>query len=69
MVTAALRSVFALEEATGILARWDDLAASFAERFPIAAELMEEAKENVLAIRHFSSPTGARSGAPTIWSG
>jgi putative transposase len=40
MVTAALRSVFARESAGEILSRWDDLAASLAERFPRAAELM-----------------------------
>jgi hypothetical protein len=34
MVTAALRSVFAQETAAEIQYRWDDLAASLAERFP-----------------------------------
>ena len=53
MVTAALRSVFAQETAAEIEARWDDLAASLAERFPKAAALMHEAKEDVLAFRHF----------------
>ena len=53
VVTAALRSVFAQEEASYILARWGDLASSLAERFPKAAELMLEAKEDVLAFRHF----------------
>ena len=49
MVTAALRSVFAQESAEEIESRWDDLAASLAERFPKAAALMHEAKEDVLA--------------------
>ena len=53
MVTAALRSVFAQETAEEIESRWDDLAASLAERFPKAAALMHEAKEDVLAFRHF----------------
>ena len=53
MVTAALRSVFAQETAAEIQSRWDDLAASLAERFPKAAGLMHEAKEDVLAFRHF----------------
>ena len=53
MVTAALRSVFAQETAAEIEARWDDLAASLAERFPNAAALMHEAREDVLAFRHF----------------
>ena len=53
MVTAALRSVFAQETAEEIESRWDDLAASLAERFPKAAALMHEAREDVLAFRHF----------------
>jgi transposase-like protein len=53
MVTAALRSVFAQESAAEVLSRWDDLAASLAERFPRAAELMAEAREDVLAFRPF----------------
>ena len=56
MVTAALRSVFAQEDATAILARWDDLATSLAERFPRAAELLHQAREDVLAFRHFPKP-------------
>ncbi len=53
MVTAALRSGFAQESAAEIESRWDDLAASLADRFPKAAALMHEAKEDVLAFRHF----------------
>jgi transposase-like protein len=53
MVTAALRSVFAQENAGEILSRWDDLVASLIEGFPKAAELMHEAREDVLAFRHF----------------
>jgi putative transposase len=49
MVTAALRSVFAQESAAEILSRWNDLAASPAERFPRAAKLKAEAHEDVLA--------------------
>ena len=56
MVTAALRSVFAQEDASEIESRWDDLAASLAERFPRATELILEAKEDVLAFRHFPQP-------------
>jgi putative transposase len=68
MVTAALRSVFAQEDASEIESRWDDLAASLAERLLRATELMLEAKEDVLAFRRSLRPTGARSGAPTCWS-
>lgn len=53
MGTAAMRSVFAQEDASEIESRWDDLAASLAEHFPSATELMLEAKEDVLAFRHF----------------
>jgi transposase-like protein len=56
MVTAALRSVFSQQDATGLVERWDDLASSLTERFPKAAELMLEAKEDVLAFRHFPQP-------------
>jgi len=55
-VTAALRSVFAQETAEEIESRWDDLAASMVERFPKAAAQMHEAKEDVLAFRHFPQP-------------
>jgi putative transposase len=63
MVTAALRSVFAQESADEILSRWDDLAASLADRFPKAAELMQEAREDVLAFRPFP-----RTHWRKIWS-
>jgi transposase-like protein len=53
MVTAALRSVFAQESAEEIEPRWDDLAASLAERFTKAAALMQDARKDVLAFRHF----------------
>ena len=48
--------MFAQEDAGEILSRWDDLAASLAERFPKATELMNEAREDVLAFRHFPQP-------------
>ena len=63
MVTAALRAVFAQETAAEIGSRWDDLAASLAERFPKAAALMHEAREDVLAFRHFPQPHWRK-----IWS-
>jgi transposase-like protein len=53
MVTAALRSMFTQETAEKIESRWDDLAASQAERFPKAAALVNETKEDVLAFHHF----------------
>ena len=63
MVTAALRSVFAQEKAAEIEARWDDLASSLAERFPRAAELMIEAREDLLA-HSFGEDFVYRPGPP-----
>ncbi len=56
MVTAALRLVFAQESADEILSRWDDLAASLADRFPKVAELMQKAREELLAFRPSPGP-------------
>ncbi len=56
MLTAALRSVFAQEDASEIESRWDGLPASLVERFPRATELRLDAKEDVLAFRHFPQP-------------
>ncbi len=53
MVTAAQRSVFAQKNAGDILSNCDDFAISLAERFFKAAELMNEARGEVLAFRHF----------------
>jgi transposase-like protein len=63
MVTAALRRVFAQENAAEILSCWDDLAPSLAERFFKDAELMHEAWEDVLAFRQFPKPHWRK-----IWS-
>ncbi len=53
MITAAPRTVFAQETAAEAEARWDDLASSLVERFPKSAELMIEAREDVLDFRDF----------------
>jgi hypothetical protein len=50
--------VFDQESAAEILSRWDDLAASLAERFPKAAELINEVRKDVLAFRWSSTSTG-----------
>jgi hypothetical protein len=65
MDTAALRAVFAQEDATGLVERWDDLASSLAVRFPKADEVMQESKEDVPAFRHFPQPHWRKSEAPT----
>ena len=56
MVTAALRNVFAQKTAAEILSRWDALAASLAERFPKAAQRMNEPREDVMAFCLFPQP-------------
>ena len=45
--------MFAQETAAEIVSRWDDLAASLAERFP-EGPTTNQVKENMLAFRHSS---------------
>jgi putative transposase len=53
MVAAAFRSIFALTTTDYIAARWDEVAAMLADRFPKAAALMDSAKTDVLAFCAF----------------
>jgi putative transposase len=53
MVAAALRSVFAQQDAAAVEAQWDQVMAMLAAQFPRAAALMASAREDVLAFRHF----------------
>ena len=53
MVAAALRSVFAQQSKEVVLEQWDQVSAMLAAKFPRAAELMAEAREDVLAFRHY----------------
>ena len=62
-VAAAFRSIFALSDRTEIEARWDEVAATLAERFPKAAESMGGARTDVLAFAPFP-----RSHWRKIWS-
>ncbi len=62
-VAAAFRSIFALSDRTEIEARWDEVAATLAERFPKAAESMTGARTDVLAFATFP-----RSHWRKIWS-
>jgi transposase-like protein len=55
--------VFAQADASDILARWHDLAAALAEGFPRATELMQQAREDVLAFGHFPKPQRRK-----VWS-
>jgi putative transposase len=52
-VAAAFRSIFALNTAKEVHARWDDVASMLEERFPKAAELLDDAKHDVLAFAGF----------------
>jgi transposase-like protein len=53
MVAAAFRSIFALADPDEVVARWDEVAAMLATRFPKAAESMTAARDDVLAFRVF----------------
>jgi len=53
MVAAAFRSIFALGTKAETEARWDEVTAMFAERFPKAAESMHTARTDVLAFNVF----------------
>ena len=54
-VAAAFRSIFALNTAEQVRARWDEVANMLQERFPKAADLLNEAKDDVLAFTVFPS--------------
>lgn len=62
-VAAAFRSIFALSDRTELEARWDEVAATLADRFPKAAESMTGARTDVLAFATFP-----RSHWRKIWS-
>ncbi len=62
-VAAAFRSIFALSDKKEIEHRWDEVAATLAERFPKAAESMTDARTDVLAFATFP-----RSHWRKIWS-
>jgi len=53
MVAAAFRTVFAHATEEEISAQWDHVASTFEGRFPKAAALMVDAKEEVLAFSAF----------------
>ncbi len=52
-VAAAFRSIFALNTAEQVRARWDEVADMLTGRFPKAAELMNDANTDVLAFTAF----------------
>jgi putative transposase len=53
MVAAALRSVFVQTEAQAVVQQWDQVTRMLSEKFPTAAALMEQAREDVLTFRAF----------------
>jgi len=52
-VAAALRSVFVQAEAQAVEQQWDQAITILSEKFPAAAALMAQAREDVLAFRVF----------------
>lgn len=63
MVAAAFRSIFALTTPDDVAARWDEVTAMLADRFPKSAALMDTAKTDVLAFTAFP-----RAHWRQIWS-
>jgi putative transposase len=53
MVAAALRSVFVQQNEPAVEQQWDQVITMLTEKFPAAAALMAEAREDVLAFRSF----------------
>ncbi len=53
MVSAAFRSIFALGDPDAVMARWDEVTDLFTPRLPKTAELMRNARDDVLAFRAF----------------
>jgi putative transposase len=53
MVAAALRSVFVQPQAQAVEHQWEQVITMLTEKFPAAAALMEQAREDVLAFRSF----------------
>ena len=53
MVATALRSVFVQQEEATVEAQCDQVITMLTEKFPAAATLMAEAREDVLAFRSF----------------
>ena len=81
-VAAIVRTVFAQPDHASAMAQLHEVATLLAPRFPQAAELLEEAAEDVLAHLHFprehrrrlhrrtrSSGCTRRSSAAPAWSG
>ena len=53
MVAAALRSVFVQQDEPAVEQQWDQVITMLTEKFPAAAALMEQAREDVLVFRVF----------------
>ncbi len=53
MVAAALRSLFVQQNESAVEQQWDQVITMLTEKFPAAAALMAEAREDVLAFRSF----------------
>lgn len=53
MVSAAFRSIFALGDPDAVVARWDEVTDLFTPRLPKTAQMMRDARTEVLAFRTF----------------
>jgi transposase-like protein len=63
MVAAAQRSVFVQQNEPAVEQQWDQVITMLTEKFPAAATLMAEAREDVLAFRSFPAENRRK-----IWS-
>jgi putative transposase len=63
-VTAMIKTIFAQETAQDAHAQWKSVADALSGRAPKLAELMDEARDDVLGYMAFPKSTGRRSPAP-----
>jgi putative transposase len=63
MVVAAIKTIFAQPDKDHVDAQLDEIAAMFEDRFPVVTGMLIEAREDLLAFRHFPEAHWRR-----IWS-
>lgn len=63
MVLAAIKTIFAQPDATHVNAQLDEIATMLGERFPQVSDMLLDAREDLLAFRHFPEAHWRR-----IWS-
>ena len=65
MEIAAVQTIFAQPDADAVAEQFARISATFTERFPDVAAMLEAAREDLLAFCAFPESPGARSGRPT----